>query len=327
MTISRSLLTLALGASMVACAPASKVVMLKADARVSGGREAVAKITAPGGWYQAAKKADRADLSSPDNFSSISMTVTAVTADDAKCPELAKRAVADAAAKTPDAKAELFSDAPDTFDYRLTLPATPPGPNDKFVQGRAMCRNGALAFVTCTTGINRRQTTGEECKRVLGSLSIDAPGASTAPAVSSGGLGVAVTAASTNPTAAPEAAPAAAGKVVMPNAPNINERRWENVLAQADKDLQVDRAQWTFEYAGDNRYVFKAGEKAVEYVLYCSYGNCVWSTDLLGRAAFDLGCKDLKVSVLGEATRGVEGCGKKTSYTFNPFNKAWEGGK
>jgi hypothetical protein len=178
MTLPRLAMLFALGVSALGCASAHKVVSLKADARTLGGNEAVAKVEAPGNWYQGARRTDRADLSAPDNFSKLSFWVSPVVVASEGCAELAKRAASDmaqSAAGATGAKPEfaVLPESPDTIDYLLTVPASPPGPFNRLVLGRAMCRNGALAVVTCSTGAKRKATEAV-CQKVLASLSIDA---------------------------------------------------------------------------------------------------------------------------------------------------------
>ena len=183
----RTALILAMGLTLASCASAHKVLMLKTDNRLLGGGEAVAKVEAPGDWYQAVRKNDRADLSAPDNFSSLAFWATPVLADPARCPEFARRAANAATAPAtaaPGAKAEYSAspETPDVVEWRITVPASPPGPFNRYVQGRAMCRNGALAVVTCSTGVERKGSTGADCAKVLESLNIEAIGAPPAPA-------------------------------------------------------------------------------------------------------------------------------------------------
>jgi hypothetical protein len=178
MTLLRFAVLLALGVSALGCASAHKVVSLRADARTLGGNEAVAKVEAPGGWYHATRRAERAELAAPDNFSKMSFSVSPVVVAAEGCAELAKRAASDqaqGAAGSTGAKPEftVLPESPDTIDYQLTVPASPPGPYDRLVQGRAMCRNGALAVVTCSTGV-KLKATGAECQKVLASLTIEA---------------------------------------------------------------------------------------------------------------------------------------------------------
>ena len=321
--MNRILTILAAASLLGACAATPKALVLKGDARLIGGNEAVAKLEIPGEWFVASKKADRIEVGVPDNFSRLSMSIAPALVGPEACGELAVRAATEvaaaAAAGRSDVKAEVAAvGAPEVVQFTEIVPASPPGPSDRFVVGRIVCKAGALVTVQCSTGIARKETTGALCQKALESLTVDSVGAVVAPVTPMTGAA---------PAAAAAPAVSKAASLERPNTPNLNERRWENVLAMADKDLGAARDQWKFEYAGDGRYVFSTAAKSVEYLLYCSYGNCVWSSDLVGRALFDLGCAEIKVSVLGEATRGVEGCGKKASYTFNPFNKAWEGGK
>lgn len=74
--------------------------------------------------------------------------------------------------------------APEVVDYRfdrLTPPATPPSSGDRFIQGRAVCRDGTLAVASCSTGIARRETTGAVCRRILDSLRIERVQSAPAP--------------------------------------------------------------------------------------------------------------------------------------------------
>ncbi|MGC4114683.1 MAG: hypothetical protein QM765_08755 [Myxococcales bacterium] len=210
----RNLLFIALGLLVAACSPAQRSVTLKADSRLSGGQEAQVKIDAPAGWIQSVKRADRAVFVAGDNFSSLSFAVQASTVAEERCPELADRAAADAAkalTANPDVKPTFTPAGAGVVDFTLTVPASPPGPSDKFYQGRAVCRSGALAVATCYCGIKKQDSVGQDCKKALESLMVDGPKAAApvpAPAPEPA-----------QPAVAPAPAPAPAPAAAEPQAP------------------------------------------------------------------------------------------------------------
>ena len=163
-----------------ACASGPKALVLKGDARLVGGGETVAKLELPGEWTITGKKADRLDASGSDNFSKLTMTLAPVLLAPEACAELATRAATDlalsAAGGNKEIKAEIASvGSPEVVGFTETVPATPPGPADRFVQGRVVCKAGALVGVQCSTGIARKDTTGADCKKALEALTVEAP--------------------------------------------------------------------------------------------------------------------------------------------------------
>ena len=236
MTAIRMLVLAAAGVALFGCATSAKTVQLRADARAMGGIDASASMEVPEGWYQSGKRADRLVFSAPDNFSSLTLSLQSLRGDPARCPELAQSAAADAA-RHPSAKADLLSPAEGVTDWHLTVPANPPGPSDRYVQGRAMCRAGALAVVTCSTGIARKDTTGVECAKVLASLSI---GGAAGPAPTSIVVPVAAVAGNESKpaAAAPEPAPAGEPAAEAPKAAEAN--RELPVAGMIDAALEKD---------------------------------------------------------------------------------------
>ncbi len=178
----RTLPLLALGLLVAACGPAQRAVTLKADSRLVGGHEAVVKIEAPKGWNQTVNRPGRVAFAFADNFSSLNLAVQPVTAPEDRCSELAERAARDAVkglTSNPEVKPSFTPGAAGVVDFALTIPASPPGPADKFIQGSAMCRGGALAVATCTVGVNKKDGLGKQCAQVISTMSVEtqvAPG-------------------------------------------------------------------------------------------------------------------------------------------------------
>lgn len=178
--MNRTLILLATTAALSACAGSNKALVLKGDARLIGGSEAVARLELPGSWTVTGKKADKVDAAAPDNFSKLSMTMAPALVGPEACAELAARIAGDvalaAAGGNKDVKAELApAGSPEVVGFVETVPASPPGPADRYVQGRVVCRAGALVTAQCSTGINRRDTTGADCKKALDGLTVEAP--------------------------------------------------------------------------------------------------------------------------------------------------------
>jgi hypothetical protein len=183
--MNRTLTILATAALLTSCASGSKSLVLKGDARLIGGNETVAKLELPGEWTVTSRKADRIEAGAPDNFSRLTMTMAPVLVAPEACAELATRAATDlaaaAAAGKGDVKPEIAAvGAPEIVGFTETVPASPPGPGDRYVVGRVVCRAGALVSVQCSTGISRKDTTGADCKKALDSLSVEAPAAAAA---------------------------------------------------------------------------------------------------------------------------------------------------
>lgn len=215
MTATRTLVLACLGLALSGCATGAGKATLRVDARQLGGVETTATLELPEGWYQSGKRPDRLVFSAPDNFTTLSFAIQSVRGDGSQCPGIAKSAAVEAA---KGGQPELMAPAEDVTDWRLTVPASPPGPSDRYVQGRAMCRKGALAVVSCSTGVKRKDSTGLECAKILASLAI---GGETGPVPTSVTLPVAAGAGSEPAPAAAEApapasAPAASTSVGVP---------------------------------------------------------------------------------------------------------------
>lgn len=164
---------LALGA----CA-SGRTATIRADSSLAGGLDAAAKIDVPAGWYQTTSRLDRQEFVAPDNFSRIGFSTSPVTAQASACPALAQRAAESAAAeltKGQKLKVEMATafEAPEVVDFTMTVPSAPPGPSDRLVLGRALCRDGALAVVSCSVGKRQWATLGRTCEQVVASLRVE----------------------------------------------------------------------------------------------------------------------------------------------------------
>ncbi len=238
------------GCSLLAigCIPTSRAVILRSDARFEGGTETRAQVEVPGSWLQlsntphypltlglntdVAQYAEpvsvpaRTQLIAPDNFTTVQLTLAPVTADAARCPELAHRAAVDATrlidwvtvlgnerlVLTSQWRQPYSTDTkitagatPDTVDYVLYVPGNVPGPTERTVIGRVVCRDGGLVTVGCSTGHLKTEALAL-CNDVVASLTLEhgpwvLPGGETPP-----------------PTASPELTPAANP---IPETPNV----------------------------------------------------------------------------------------------------------
>jgi hypothetical protein len=147
-------------------------VVLRSDARLVGGAESFARVEVPGSWSQTVDRPERAELLGADNFSRITVTLSPVIADASTCAQHAARIAEEEPAPHGTRKLTAHPDSPDVVDYLLTVPSPVPGPSDRVVLGRAICRNGGLANVTCSTGYLKAETL-ERCEKVVASLSVD----------------------------------------------------------------------------------------------------------------------------------------------------------
>jgi hypothetical protein len=143
----------------------------RADSRQMGGGESVAKIEVPEGWYNTASKSDRAEAAAPDNFTRVSLVTTPVLADEKGCPDFATRAAQDAVNGLKGQKPDLVADGA-KVSFAADAPASPPGPNDRRIIGQALCRNGVVAVVACSSGVKRADM-GNACKKIVDSLSVE----------------------------------------------------------------------------------------------------------------------------------------------------------
>lgn len=101
-----------------------------------------------------------------------------------------------------------------------------------------------------------------------------------------------------------------------PDVPHMNARRWANGLEKAAKELGAAAGQVAHRQIDESRFSFSAGERQVEYALWCQGPGCVWLDDPRARAAFDLDCpkEKLQLTLIDSKTRGVAGCGRRATY-------------
>jgi hypothetical protein len=159
----------------------------------AGGTEAAATVELPGSWLQSVNQPDRAQWISPDNFSTVVFSLQPVTVDPARCPELAQRAAQDAQdkldwvvvlsnepivfgsqwrrPKASDVKVTPTAN-PGVVDFELYVPGNVPGPSERSVFGRVMCKSGGLVQVACSTG-HLKSDTIETCHQVIASATLE----------------------------------------------------------------------------------------------------------------------------------------------------------
>lgn len=170
--------------------PQVRVASLRADTRLAGGGESLVKMEVPGTWFQSASKPDRADFLAPDNFSRATVSSIPVLASD-RCVEIAQRAARDAVTDLlkgkKDVRADLKSapESPEVVDFSAVVPGNPPGPSDRAVAGRVICRDGALAVATCSAGVERPDNR-DVCQKALGTLRVEPLGQVTKQEVPEG---------------------------------------------------------------------------------------------------------------------------------------------
>ncbi|HEY3452862.1 MAG TPA: hypothetical protein VGK67_41350 [Myxococcales bacterium] len=210
MSAARIPLVLAL-AMLPSCALTTKWATLRPDGVLTAGSDVVVQAEIPGDWFviqPAVNGSSAVGYLASDNYSGTALWVTRRGLGAVGCPDHARVAVHDATAAamavanriTATSRPILFDQyvwarlrpasvmsargtpeivadpaMPEVVDYRfdrITPGGVPPGPDDRFVQGRVMCRHGVLAVVSCSTGVERRETLGPICRHVLDSLAI-----------------------------------------------------------------------------------------------------------------------------------------------------------
>ena len=57
--------------------------------------------------------------------------------------------------------------------YELTIPGGPSGVGDRVVQGRVICRQGAMVLASCSTSLTRRATVGALCQKMLAEITVE----------------------------------------------------------------------------------------------------------------------------------------------------------
>lgn len=191
------------GTALMACLPATRGHVLRSDARLTGGTETAASIELPGSWVQLATRPDRVQWAGPDNFSTVLFTLHPVTVDAAKCPELAKGVAEDAQRHlewtvilandivalssqwrwptTMEQKLTSPSGAPEIVDFEVEAPGPVPGPSERTVVGRVICKNGGMVEVACSTGHLKTETI-ETCRKIIASVTVEGPPPAPSPA-------------------------------------------------------------------------------------------------------------------------------------------------
>ncbi len=110
----------------------------------------------------------------------------------------------------------------------------------------------------------------------------------------------------------------------VPRTPNMTERRYENLIKMGRKDLSC--RQVSYQYLGEDFHRMVGCNSQVDYLLYCDGGRvCSWVPSPVGQAAFEMNCpaSQLRLMKVQPAMYGVDGCGKRRSYTLN--DRTWMG--
>jgi hypothetical protein len=153
-----------------ACLPATNSVALRSDARLSGGTETTAEITVPGSWHRSLRGTELAEVTAPDNFSQVIFSLTPSALRGPACTQVAHKVVGEGIPGVRDREVKPTPGHTDSLDYHLFVPGPVPGPSDRVVVGRVICRDGGLVNLSCSTGKMKTETQ-EACEKVLASLS------------------------------------------------------------------------------------------------------------------------------------------------------------
>jgi hypothetical protein len=176
--------------------PATRGHVLRSDATFTGGTQTAASIELPGSWVQLTQRPDRVQWAGPDNFSTVMFTLHPMTGDAAKCPELARHAADEAQhhlewtvilandivaltsqwrwPTVTDQKVSSPNGTPEIVDFELQAPGPVPGPSERTVLGRVICKNGGIVEVACSTGHLKTETL-DACRQIIASVTVEGP--------------------------------------------------------------------------------------------------------------------------------------------------------
>ena len=109
----------------------------------------------------------------------------------------------------------------------------------------------------------------------------------------------------------------------FPEAPGMNERRFNNLKATASRDLSCPEEQLTHEFVTDPQvknglHRLSGCSQHTEYELMCAMGNCLWIQTPLRQAAFELNCaqEQLRSMRLSASQLAVQGCDQRATYVL-----------
>ncbi len=101
----------------------------------------------------------------------------------------------------------------------------------------------------------------------------------------------------------------------VPEAPNMNARRFSALVERASAELDCPGSQLGYTYAQGLHHV--AGcQRQADYVMYCSGWTCVWLDSPAKDAAFAINCPaaELQVTRIDDTKYGVSGCNQRIAY-------------
>ncbi len=108
-----------------------------------------------------------------------------------------------------------------------------------------------------------------------------------------------------------------------PKAPNLTERRYENLIRLARTEL--DCRELDYEYRGDDVHRMQGCGSFEDYVLYCPGRICEWARSPAKQAAFEMSCPlpVLRISQITPTVYSVQGCDRRRSYVLQ--GGGWSG--
>ncbi len=163
-----------------ACLPGTNHIALRSDARLAGGTETTATIAVPGSWHRSLTGTELAEVTSPDNFSQIIFTLIPSAIGGPACSSVVRKVAGEGIAGVRDREVTATPGRNDSVDYHLFVPGPVPGPSDRVVVGRVICRDGGLVNLSCSTGKMKKETQAA-CQKVLASLTFEKVAAEVPP--------------------------------------------------------------------------------------------------------------------------------------------------
>lgn len=139
------------------------------------GKDAVVRLQVPTDWRPLAPSAARAEFLGPDNRSRAYVRVMPAEKDARHCPALAKQYGQEyirAWGGPPRTRVVQKTSVEDRYEFELRR--VDPKPDGEVIWGRVVCREGALAIVSCTVPGTRAGELQSECQEIIDSLEIHA---------------------------------------------------------------------------------------------------------------------------------------------------------
>ncbi len=159
--------------ALVSCVHSSRSVEIPVQRVRSADRDAVVRMDVPADWRPLVPSPSRAEFLAPDNQSRAYVRAMPAGADIKRCPTVARKYASEfieAWGGPPRTRVASKIASGERVDFELRR--IDPRPHGEVIWARVVCREGALAIISCTVATPREQALKTRCRNIVESLQV-----------------------------------------------------------------------------------------------------------------------------------------------------------